>query len=85
MSEFDEFSSRLCAAIATYDSDMRRTYFETRVSDIDEAIRFYSAIFDREPTHSSPDHAYWSMDDPGIDFAITVRPGGPTCTSSVLS
>jgi catechol 2,3-dioxygenase-like lactoylglutathione lyase family enzyme len=43
------------------------------VLDISDAIRFYSALFESQPTVVKPDYAKWMLDDPRVNFAISTR------------
>jgi hypothetical protein len=43
------------------------------VPDIPNAIRFYSALFESQPTVVKPDYAKWMLDDPRVNFAISTR------------
>jgi catechol 2,3-dioxygenase-like lactoylglutathione lyase family enzyme len=47
------------------------------VDDLAQSIRFYSALFAAEPTVEKPDYAKWMLDDPRVNFAISMR-GGAT-------
>jgi len=49
-----------------------------RVSNIDEAIRFYTAVFGRAPTDVSFDRARWTFESPAMDFSISAAPGRST-------
>lgn len=44
-----------------------------RVKDLDEAARFYSSLFDTEPTTQKPDYAKWMLDDPRVNFSIAEK------------
>ncbi len=44
-----------------------------RVKDLDEATRFYSHLFDAEPTKRKPDYAKWMLDDPRVNFSIAEK------------
>ena len=45
----------------------------SRSRDIPNAIRFYSALFESQPTVVKPDYAKWMLDDPRVNFAISTR------------
>ena len=45
------------------------------VADIDKSIAFYSGLFGAAPSVTKPDYAKWMLDDPRINFAISVREG----------
>lgn len=52
---------------------MKRMHVMLRVKDLDEATRFYSALFDAEPTTQKPDYAKWMLDDPRVNFSIAEK------------
>lgn len=54
---------------------MKRMHIHVGVDDLDQSIRFYSALFGTPPTKTKPDYAKWMVDDPRINFAISVRAG----------
>ena len=55
---------------------MKRLHVHVGVNDLDQSIRFYSALFAAEPTVKKPDYAKWMLDDPRVNFAISARPDG---------
>jgi catechol 2,3-dioxygenase-like lactoylglutathione lyase family enzyme len=50
---------------------MKRFHVHVRVADLDESVRFYSALFGQRPTLIKPDYAKWMLEDPPVNFAIT--------------
>ncbi|MBA2412672.1 MAG: glyoxalase/bleomycin resistance/dioxygenase family protein [Burkholderiaceae bacterium] len=52
---------------------MKRFHVHVGVKDLESSVRFYSALFDAEPTVSKPDYAKWMVDDPRLNFAISQR------------
>ena len=52
---------------------MRRFHVNLSVADLEESIRFYSALFAAEPTVRKDDYAKWMLDDPRINFAVAQR------------
>lgn len=52
---------------------MKRLHVHVAVSDLDEAIRFYSHLFAAEPVVHKDDYAKWMLDDPRVNFAISNR------------
>lgn len=50
---------------------MKRLHLHVSVSDLDEAVRYYSAVFGAEPTRLEGDYAKWRLDDPAVNFAIS--------------
>jgi hypothetical protein len=57
---------------------MKRLHVHVSVDDLDQSVRFYSALFAAEPTLLKSDYAKWMLDDPRVNFAISTgcRPGG---------
>jgi hypothetical protein len=43
------------------------------VHDLQQSIRFYSALFAAEPAVKKEDYAKWMLDDPRVNFAISTR------------
>ena len=54
---------------------MKRLHVHVGVHDMNQSIRFYSALFAAEPTVRKDDYAKWQLEDPRINFAISTRPG----------
>ena len=52
---------------------MKRFHVHVAVSDLEQSIRFYSALFGAAPVVNKPDYAKWMLDDPRINFAISDR------------
>ncbi len=52
---------------------MKRMHVMLRVKDLEEATRFYSSLFDAEPTTRKPDYAKWMLDDPRVNFSIAEK------------
>ena len=50
---------------------MKRFHVHVGVHDLQQSIRFYSAMFATEPTVLKDDYAKWQLDDPRINFAIS--------------
>ena len=55
---------------------MKRFHVNVTVKDIPEAVRFYSALFDADPAVLKSGYAKWMLDDPRINFAISIRGEG---------
>jgi hypothetical protein len=51
---------------------MKRFHVHVSVADLSDSIRFYSQMFGVEPTVLKGDYAKWMLDDPRINFAISV-------------
>ena len=54
---------------------MKRFHVHVGVHDLEQSIRFYSALFAAGPTVLKEDYAKWQLDDPRVNFAISTRPG----------
>jgi len=52
---------------------MKRMHLHVGVEKLDEAVKFYSALFGAQPVKAKPDYAKWMLDDPRINFAISTR------------
>lgn len=58
---------------------MKRLHVHIGVEDLATSIRFYSTLFGADPTVTEDDYAKWLLDDPRVNFAISMgnhaRPG----------
>ena len=54
---------------------MKRLHVHVGVHDLEQSIRFYSALFASEPSVRKDDYAKWMLDDPRVNFAISIRAG----------
>jgi catechol 2,3-dioxygenase-like lactoylglutathione lyase family enzyme len=52
---------------------MKRLHVHVSVEDLPESVRFYSILFGSEPSVLKSDYAKWMLDDPHVNFAISVR------------
>jgi len=52
---------------------MKRFHIHLGVEKLDEAIRFYTALFGAGPVKRKPDYAKWLLEDPRVNFAISTR------------
>jgi len=52
---------------------MKRFHVHVAVDDLEQSIRFYSALFAAEPSVIKADYAKWMLDDPRVNFAISTR------------
>jgi catechol 2,3-dioxygenase-like lactoylglutathione lyase family enzyme len=50
---------------------MKRFHVHVAVHDLEQSIRFYSALFGAAPAVTKDDYAKWMLDDPRINFAIS--------------
>jgi catechol 2,3-dioxygenase-like lactoylglutathione lyase family enzyme len=57
---------------------MKRLHVHVGVNDLDRSIQFYSNLFAAQPTVTKSDYAKWMLDDPRVNFAISVRGAGAT-------
>jgi catechol 2,3-dioxygenase-like lactoylglutathione lyase family enzyme len=57
------------------ESRMKRFHVHVAVSDLEQSIRFYSTLFGGEPSVRKADYAKWMLDDPRVNFAISLRGG----------
>lgn len=54
---------------------MKRLHVHVGVTNLDEAVRFYSTMFGAQPVKVKPDYAKWLLTDPSVNFAISTRSG----------
>jgi catechol 2,3-dioxygenase-like lactoylglutathione lyase family enzyme len=54
---------------------MKRFHLHVGVTDLDASIAFYTHLFGAEPTAVKSDYAKWMLEDPRINFAISMREG----------
>ncbi len=52
---------------------MKRLHVHVGVHDLEQSIRFYSALFAAQPAVKKDDYAKWMLDDPRVNFAISTR------------
>jgi catechol 2,3-dioxygenase-like lactoylglutathione lyase family enzyme len=52
---------------------MKRFHVHVSVDNLAESIRFYSDLFGVSPTVERAEYAKWMLEDPRINFAISVR------------
>jgi catechol 2,3-dioxygenase-like lactoylglutathione lyase family enzyme len=52
---------------------VKRLHVHVAVHDLQQSIRFYSALFAAEPAVTKDDYAKWMLDDPRVNFAISTR------------
>ncbi len=52
---------------------MKRFHVHVAVDNLADSIKFYSGMFATEPSVVKRDYAKWMLDDPRINFAISVR------------
>jgi catechol 2,3-dioxygenase-like lactoylglutathione lyase family enzyme len=52
---------------------VKRLHVHVAVHDLQQSIRFYSALFAAQPAVKQDDYAKWMLDDPRVNFAISTR------------
>ena len=52
---------------------MKRMHVNLSVTDLEQSIGFYSALFSADPTVKKDDYAKWMLEDPHVNFAISSR------------
>lgn len=51
---------------------MSRLHVHLHVRDLEHSISFYSTLFGAEPTRRELGYAKWMLDDPKVNFAISI-------------
>lgn len=51
---------------------MKRLHVNIHVKNVDESVNFYNALFASEPTVLKGDYAKWMLEDPKVNFAISL-------------
>jgi catechol 2,3-dioxygenase-like lactoylglutathione lyase family enzyme len=59
------------------EKSMKRFHVLLSVQNIQESVRFYSALFSAPPVVIKSDYAKWMLDDPRVNFAISERTPEP--------
>lgn len=52
---------------------MKRLHVHVSVENINEAVKFYSAMFGAEPVKLKSDYAKWLLNEPSLNFAISAQ------------
>ncbi len=52
---------------------MSRLHVHIAVDDLDQNVRFYSALFGGDPNVIKDDYAKWDLANPAVNFAISSR------------
>lgn len=52
---------------------MKRLHVHVSVKNLDQSIGFYSSLFAAKPSVVKSDYAKWMLDDPCVNFAISMR------------
>ena len=56
---------------------MKRFHLHLAVDNLEEHVRFYSALFGAGPSVRKNDYAKWMLEDPRVNFAISTRAAKP--------
>lgn len=51
---------------------MKRLHVNIQVKDLNQSVLFYSQLFKTEPTVVKPDYAKWMLEDPKVNFALSL-------------
>lgn len=54
---------------------MKTMHIHVGVDNIEQGVRFYSAMFATQPSKLKDDYAKWELTDPRLNFAISTRSG----------
>jgi len=54
---------------------MKRFHMHVGVTDLEASVAFYTHLFGAAPSVVKPDYAKWMLEDPRINFAISMREG----------
>jgi catechol-2,3-dioxygenase len=52
---------------------MKRFHMHVGVQDLEKSIQFYSTLFGVEPSKRKHDYAKWMLEDPRLNFAISIQ------------
>lgn len=52
---------------------MSRFHIHIAVDDLDQSVKFYSAVFGSDPSVVKEDYAKWALEEPRLHFAISTR------------
>jgi catechol 2,3-dioxygenase-like lactoylglutathione lyase family enzyme len=56
---------------------MKSFHVHIAVEDLAASVRFYSNLFGHAPSKQQPDYAKWMLDEPRLNFAISMRGHAP--------
>lgn len=51
---------------------MKRLHVNVQVKNLEQTVEFYQGLFDQEPTVLKPDYAKWMLDDPLVNFSVSL-------------
>jgi len=52
---------------------MKRFHIHVGVKDLNHSVQFYSTLCGQKPTKIKEDYAKWMLEDPKVNFAISIR------------
>lgn len=52
---------------------MKKLHLHISVANLEESIRFYSALFNEKPIKTKKDYAKWDLDEPALVLGISNR------------
>lgn len=52
---------------------MKRLHVHVGVEELEPSVRFYSTLFGAEPSVLKQDYAKWMLEDPRVNFAVSMR------------
>ena len=50
-----------------------KLHISMQVTDLEQAVKFYSALFNQEPTIARENYVKWDVADPNVNFVIETR------------
>ena len=56
---------------------MKTLHVNLQVHSIEDSINFYNALFNAKPTVEKPDYAKWLLEDPRVNFSISLGGNNP--------
>ena len=56
---------------------MKRLHVHLKVSDLEQSMKFYAALFGRAPDKLEGDYAKWMLDDPHANVSLSTHGGAP--------
>jgi len=51
---------------------MKRLHVNVLVKNLEQSVQFYSQLFKTEPTVVKADYAKWMLEDPSVNFALSL-------------
>lgn len=55
---------------------MKRLHIHLKTRDLDQSVRFYTALFGCEPDRREADYAKWLLDEPAANVSLSSRRDG---------